>query len=221
MKNLSLTVFATFLSFHAICQLVSVSAGKLDSRLIPNDEYFHSEPNWSTQKTAWLSVKYDGMTDSAKFALELRAKHRKGHFWVDTGSQALDAGETIDYNFWRMDIEFRRKIRLFYPKFFFAEIGVFSGLMIHSKATGVEYAYLSPPHGIYTKFIDGSAREYIRNFDAGVSLAIGAQYKFTKYIGAIGQLFLDQGVLKAWNGQMCPSREWGAGIGLRLFLPQG
>jgi hypothetical protein len=222
MKNLLLTLFATFLSLQAICQLVSVSAGKLDARLAPNDEYFHSMPYWHTEKTGWFSLKYDGMRDSAKYILEFRVKHKKGDFSVDTGSQAASAGESIEYDFWRMDLEFRRKIRLFYPKFLFAEIGIFSGFMPHSKAVGNSHFYLPPPYNINEyKEINGSAKKYVRNFDIGFSCVIGAQYMFNKYLGITSHVFLDQGLLKAWNGQICPSREWGAGIGLRLFLPQG
>jgi hypothetical protein len=41
---------------------------------------------------------------------------------------------------------------------------------------------------------------------------------FTKHIGATGQLFMNQSILKGWDGRMHPARDWGWGLGLRFWL---
>lgn len=152
--------------------------------------------------------------------LELRLKQKKGNF--DTFDGGLAGGNSLHvaYDSYYLNAEFRRRIRLFFPKLLYAELGVYTGQMISSNINGDVTRYVPPPfnQGNGTRQLSGSVKEYLRSFDAGLSSVIGVQYMFTKHVGATGQFFLNQSLFKSWDGKMKPAREWGAGIGLKFWL---
>jgi hypothetical protein len=160
MKNHLLTIALLLVSLPIFCQFeASFSTGRFYHKLIPNAEKFNDMPYWNTDNSYWYSLKLSPSVDSPSYVLEFRLKHKIGEFSIFDGGQAGGRSVSVHYDAYRMDAEFRHRFRLFYPKFLYAEIGVFSGVLVKSEISGYDEWYVPPPfdQGNGTKQISGSA----------------------------------------------------------------